>query len=354
MGTGSVTEPHHTPYIFDPDAQPSTNPVLCEVLSHLPATSAAFGYGSGVFHQPGLYSPGLTKPMLDFILAVPDPVEWHARNLARNRGHYSCIGSLGASTISRAAEGLGAGVYFNTLVPIGDQLVKYGVIRESELERDLTQWNSLYCAGRLQKPVAWVTAPPPRLRAAAARNLASALLVCRLLLPPTFGQPDLLHALCALSYRGDVRMGWAEDGAKLERLVAGQGPALGRLYAPALRRAIEEEGTLRALGPGVWTSERCEPLGARHLQALPEALLQRLQAAAAGHPSPQETAAQLARQLESAPHLARHSVQSALASIVRASSLRQTALGLLSGGVVKSARYGLAKVSKAWARRQAL
>ncbi|RMZ55854.1 hypothetical protein APUTEX25_003820 [Auxenochlorella protothecoides] len=197
-------------------------------------------------------------------------------------------------------------------------MVKYGVIRESELERDLTQWNSLYCAGRLQKP------------------------------------PDLLQALCALSYRGDVRMGWAEDGAKLERLVAGQGPALGRLYAPALRRAIEEEGTLRALGPGVWTSERCEPLGARHLQALPEALLQRLQAAAAGHPSPQETAAQLARQLESAPHLARHSVQSALASIVRASSLRQTALGLLSGGVVKSARYGLAKVSKAWARRQAL
>lgn len=105
MGTGSVTEPHHTPYLFDPDAQPSTNPVLCEVLSHLPATSAAFGYGSGVFHQPGLYSPGLTKPMLDFILAVPDPVEWHARNLARNRGHYSCIGSLGASTASLAECG---------------------------------------------------------------------------------------------------------------------------------------------------------------------------------------------------------------------------------------------------------
>lgn len=131
--------------LADPD------PSLSEVLDELPPASAAFAYGSGVFHQPGLYERSQDKgprPMIDFILTVEDPVDWHRLNLARNPSHYSCFASrVGASTVrihasgwslgvclflteynqtlssnmvqaARAAEGLGAGVYFNTLIPM--------------------------------------------------------------------------------------------------------------------------------------------------------------------------------------------------------------------------------------------
>lgn len=54
-----------------------------------PPVAYAFAYGSGVFHQPGLYGRDRTGsdkevggdtagPMLDYIFAVNDPTEWHA------------------------------------------------------------------------------------------------------------------------------------------------------------------------------------------------------------------------------------------------------------------------------------
>lgn len=69
--------------------------VLHDVLAGFPPVAHAFGYGSGVFKQPGLYDhpaqqevagSGGTggggggdgdRPMLDFIFAVDDPVAWH-------------------------------------------------------------------------------------------------------------------------------------------------------------------------------------------------------------------------------------------------------------------------------------
>jgi Phosphatidate cytidylyltransferase, mitochondrial len=51
------------------------------VLHQLPPVQYAFAYGSGVFHQPGLYNsslPGTVAPMVDFMFAVEDPETWHA------------------------------------------------------------------------------------------------------------------------------------------------------------------------------------------------------------------------------------------------------------------------------------
>lgn len=50
---------------------------LSEFLKTLPSVQHAFAYGSGIFQQQGLYIAGGTGPMLDFILAVDDPREWH-------------------------------------------------------------------------------------------------------------------------------------------------------------------------------------------------------------------------------------------------------------------------------------
>lgn len=66
------------------------------------------------------------------------------------------------------------------------QLIKYGVVRLSALQRDLLHWSTLYCAGRLHKPVATLR-EHPAVAAAQAENLLCALRCALLLLPDRFG-----------------------------------------------------------------------------------------------------------------------------------------------------------------------
>lgn len=56
--------------------------------------------------------------MLDFIIAVDDPVTWHTMNLLQNRKHYSILKLLGPTKISSIQNEYGASIYYNTLVPI--------------------------------------------------------------------------------------------------------------------------------------------------------------------------------------------------------------------------------------------
>lgn len=65
------------------------------------------------------------------------------------------------------------------------QLIKYGVVRMAALQRDLLHWNSLYCAGRLHKPVATLR-QHAAVTAAQQHNLQAALRVALLLLPQKF------------------------------------------------------------------------------------------------------------------------------------------------------------------------
>lgn len=55
--------------------------------------------------------------MLDVIFVVKSPEEWHRKNLQKNRKHYSFLQYLGPRMVARIQDGMGAGVYFNTLVP---------------------------------------------------------------------------------------------------------------------------------------------------------------------------------------------------------------------------------------------
>ena len=49
------------------------------LLESFPAVDCALAYGSAVFEQPGLYERGQggAAPMLDFLLVVDNPLQWH-------------------------------------------------------------------------------------------------------------------------------------------------------------------------------------------------------------------------------------------------------------------------------------
>lgn len=64
------------------------------------------------------YFSHMQKNMLDFVIAVDDPVTWHTMNLLQNRKHYSILKLLGPTMISSIQNEHGASVYYNTLVPV--------------------------------------------------------------------------------------------------------------------------------------------------------------------------------------------------------------------------------------------
>jgi hypothetical protein len=166
-------------------------------------------------------------------------------------------------------------------------------------------------------------------------------------------------------------MGLAEDSAKVHRIVAGSEEGLRALYAAPLRDAQREWRLLeRAAGSGgdAWARDDSPPAAEALATALPLSVLQRLarllglpapagalsaadaqqqQWEAAGGHSGQVAA--VARALAAADLRRRQQLlRQAIHAIVAASSRRQAASGLLTAGLAKSARYGWAKLRKAW------
>lgn len=209
----------------------------------------AFAYGSGVFAQNGSAASSSTHPsapaaiknmqqgsgkMIDFIFGVSYSQHWHALNLNQHRDHYSGLGSLGSYAVSQVQDRFGAGVYFNTHNTVNGTLIKYGVVNLDTLCQDLTQWNTMYLAGRLHKPVK-ILRDHPKVRLANQMNLLSALRVALLLLPERFSEFELYSTIAGMSYMGDLRMVLpAEDPSKVRNIVSGQMAHFRRLYAPLI------------------------------------------------------------------------------------------------------------------------
>ena len=281
--------------------------MLDAAVGQFPDVAYAVGYGSGVFRQKGYAADA--KPMVDLLLCVDAPREWHAENLRRNGDHYSALGRLGASAVASVQERLAAGVYFNTLVPWDGRMIKYGVVSRAALERDLLEWDQLYLAGRLHKPVA-VVRDDAAIGRCNARNLEAAVAVARLTLPATFSREQLFARLAALSYDGDVRMGMAENPDKVNNIVSANVDRFEAWYAGHLGEHLTRTGDTFH-----------QDLARR------EHLRERLPASLARVP---------VRELAAA-----------VSAVVRRSSRGQTAKALLTAGLVKSVRYAAAKVGKA-------
>lgn len=232
-----------------------------EVLKQIPwqfraPIRYAFAYGSGVFpqskgnsrvptaeeiraihpkaplavqrHQDG------TPKMIDFIFGVSHTQHWHSLNMKQHRDHYSSLASLGSGAVSYVQDNMGAGVYFNPYIVVNGILVKYGVVQLSTLEKDLTQWDTLYLAGRLHKPVK-ILRDDPKIRFANQINLLSALRTALLLLPPSFTEEELYSTIAGISYLGDPRMALpTENPSKVRNIVGNNMTNFRRLYLPLI------------------------------------------------------------------------------------------------------------------------
>lgn len=243
----SSTFGHNQHMIINSDFKEALRQILWQFRAPI---RYAFAYGSGVFPQTaasGSKSPstvhshpstaitsmqGGQGKMIDFIFGVSYTQHWHSLNLQQHRDHYSAIGSLGSSFVSRVQDRYGAGVYFNPYVTVNGTLIKYGVVNLDTLCRDLSEWDTLYLAGRLQKPVK-ILRDDPRVRLANQINLISAVRTALLLLPSEFTEQELYGTIAGLSYLGDPRMALpAENPNKVANIIKFQLPNFRRLYAP--------------------------------------------------------------------------------------------------------------------------
>ncbi|KUI55897.1 Phosphatidate cytidylyltransferase, mitochondrial [Cytospora mali] len=215
-----------------------------------------FAYGSGVFPQSKpdgrtasaeeiarvhpkappavLKAQGSAPKMIDFIFGVTFTQHWHSLNLNQHRDHYSALGSLGSGAVSYVQDKMGAGVYFNTHIVVNGVLIKYGVVNFDTLSRDLTEWDTLYLAGRLHKPVK-ILRDDARVRLANQMNLFSALRTALLLLPDRFTEMELYSTIAGISYLGDPRMTLpTENPQKVNNIVGNNLPNFRRLYTPLI------------------------------------------------------------------------------------------------------------------------
>lgn len=216
----------------------------------------AFAYGSGVFGQKsskggsdGL-SPHPNPPkaveewqkggakIIDFIFGVTHTQHWHSLNLMQHPTHYSGVRYLpyNSACISRIQDSWGAGVYFNPYITVNGTMIKYGVVNLDTLSKDLSEWNTLYLAGRLQKPVK-ILRDDPRIRLANQVNLISALRTALLMLPEKFTERQLYERIAGLSYMGDPRMNpyfASENPNKVSNIVGAQLPGFRQLYVPLI------------------------------------------------------------------------------------------------------------------------
>lgn len=95
---------------------------------------------------------------------------------------------------------------------------------------DLLNWDSLYLAGRMHKPLR-IIKDDPRVRLTQQVNLTSAVRAALLMLPAEFSETQLFETIAGISYGGDPRMILpAENRGKVGNIVRKQGPQFRELY----------------------------------------------------------------------------------------------------------------------------
>ncbi|XP_020553887.1 phosphatidate cytidylyltransferase, mitochondrial isoform X2 [Sesamum indicum] len=209
----------------------SADEVPIGLLQTLPPVEFCCVYGSSLHPN----NSHIHTSMIDYILGVPDPQQWHAQNLNMNRHHYASwmVHLGGARLITEVADDIGVGVHFNPYVSHKNRMFKYGVVRMHDLVQDILGWDKFYLSGRLQKPVN-VIVDNLEIKKLNSANLKAATSAALLLLPSEFSEEELYAKICSLSYMGDLRMLFAEDKNKVKKIVQGQFKLFKTMYRPIL------------------------------------------------------------------------------------------------------------------------
>lgn len=327
-----------------------------------------FGYGLGVFEQAGYKKA--SRPQIDMVHVVDEPVEFHTANAAQHPQHYLGLLRLGIPTVLRVQQ-WGAGVYFNPFVTVADHMgnelvIKYGVVLTEAAMDDIEGWLLLYIAGRLQKPVKHLRGDDT-LRAANQYNLQSALNLLVLLLglgPRNFTERALYEKIALLSYMGDPRMVvGGENPNKVRNIVSRQLGKFRQLYGPAVD-AAHQQGHLARQG-GTYRCAATGDMAAQIIHGLPVHFRRRLLRAYKRKYERQllqegDTAAFVAGR---SPHMAPDSgfLAAVAGDVHLRSTLKNTVLatiaypafvqlvkGIFTAGLVKSAKYAWEKKVKSW------
>ncbi|KAG9303431.1 hypothetical protein G9A89_013757 [Geosiphon pyriformis] len=322
---------------------------LKTVLEHFQAPIRyAFAYGSGVFPQRG-YDSSKSKPMIDFIFGVSHPQHWHSLNLAQYPEHYSIIRMLGSGPVSFLQEKIGAGIYYNPYVKIDGMLIKYGVVSIDTLCRDLLDWETLYIAGRMQKPIK-ILKDYARVRLANQVNLANALRTALLLLPKEFTEYDLYLKIAGLSYQGDFRSYIGENPKKIENMVSWQMENFKLLYSGifvGLSHSVH-------IGNKALQQDDSPKARARLIQKLPSTLKAKIKEQHCikllkkGENLPTDDF-EACKSIANSPEYSNY-VNTGISSIVSWPAFTQSMKGPLTAGIYRSTKYVGNKLAK-WLKR---
>ncbi|ESK87146.1 hypothetical protein Moror_11839 [Moniliophthora roreri MCA 2997] len=310
----------------------------------------AFAYGSGVFEQDGYNKPASpddpNSPMLDFMFAVTHPDHFHSINMHQHASHYPLHSRIFGSDYVSRVQAIGPGVWFNAYVPMKGVTIKYGVTTIDNLCSDLLNWNTLYLAGRMHKPVR-IIKDDARVRLTQQVNLTSAVRAALLTLPSEFTELELFERIAGISYSGDPRMLLpAENRSKVSNIVRTQAPQFKELYH---RLVVGLPGTYWPAHMSTIKQDSSPQARANHLKKLPKVLLSRVKNyydANSGYVIEKDESAYWVK-LAGDDRLQKV-ITREMAGIVRRPATVQSLKGIVSAGIGKSARYTLAKVGKWW------
>jgi translocator assembly and maintenance protein 41 len=338
----------------------------------------AFAYGSAVFKQ--LENEKNSKSMIDFVFVVDDSIKFHDENLKLNWSHYSFLKYTGPYYINRIQNDFASACYYNTLVSLKldneAYLVKYGVVSQEALIRDLYDWDFLYLSGRLQKPVRIIKSPSDVLRQAESSqqeqqpssstigidlnynfesvnksidlalqtNLKNALHASLLLLPEKFTLLELFTTIASLSYSGDFRMIIGENRNKVNNIVQPQLAAFTELYKLYLIKECFEEHLNCNFETGIVTQSLDRNTVYHHLTMLPKNLIQtmiNLKFKTTHYYDLEEYTFKIANRIDY-----NEIVMESIRSIVKYASAVQSFKGVFTAGFFKTVNYSFRKLKK--------
>lgn len=274
-----------------------------EFLNERPEVVAAFGYGSGVFKQLGYDSK--EKPQIDLILIVNDMKLWHKENIKKNPKDYSFIGrNFFLNSSIDEIKGI-TGITYQSNIEYKGHLFKYGIIEYGDFVRHMQTWDSFYVPGRFQKPILTIKSNNfiDELILQNRRNACKVGLLCL----NNKDLKDLYLTICNLSYSGDTRMKVAENPKKVDNIVGASYDKFNEMYN--FNDLYQKNG------------EQIEY--EIDIDELPSSLEKYIK-----------------------DDKTKEKVMEYLSDLNRKESSLQTMKGIKTNGIVKSLRYGLAKVLK--------